>query len=239
MATIKRRRIGKGKTNTFATGIGGSVGDTTLDFGSAHGMPALLTDEYDVWVAEPGTADEEVMYATAYPDADTATVVRGREGSAIVAHSATDVVRHQATTKDYDGLIASKVVNPVSISDLTAGSGGTFADFDAVNLSISFVVPPSGKVRVVLSAASYGSTTYPLWALREGSSEVAGTRCQAAADNTRSIGITRVVYVTGLTAGDVKTWKWAGGNATGGGNSTLRHGGDYGPAVMEVWAVNV
>lgn len=113
-----------------------------------------------------------------------------------------------------------------------------FADVDATNLAVTFVVPESGIVIVRLSAAAGVNTGghSMQWGLREGGADVAGSEVFVTSLSTALLGVTRAKRFSGLTPGTSTTWKWAQRNATAATTVTTRYGGQFGPAIMEVIA---
>lgn len=78
-----------------------SSGGTTATFGAAPAFTTIAAPDIAVIIVEPDTANEEVIYVTAYTAAaTTATVLRGQEGTASVAHSSAAWV-HGPTAADY------------------------------------------------------------------------------------------------------------------------------------------
>lgn len=133
-------------------------------------------------------------------------------------------------------LIARTVYNPGTQVQY-ATTSATHGDVDATNLTVTFVVPSSGIVRVFLSARiAAGSATGLAWSLREGASVVAGNDVGYNSVEQRAHAI---FYVTGLTPGASVTYKWGQARTVGSGGAETRAGGtntQAGAAVMEVWA---
>lgn len=127
-------------------------------------------------------------------------------------------------------------------------TSATWADMDATNLKVAFVVPSSGNVMVRLTAyadISVNTGQYG-WALRSGSSNITGSG-GTVARSADGLVVTLSFIVTGLTPGTATTWKWAHA-VTGGLTGRILYGqGSSGTtidtttsfprALMEVWAV--
>lgn len=141
------------------------------------------------------------------------------------------------------GLLGITSYCPVS-PDNHLISSTTFTDMDATNLAVGFTVPPSGNVLVKLSGLALLETAESYWwGLREGTTDLANpTRIltnTAAPSNDLAWRMTASIYITGLTPGEAKTYKWS--HASDGGQAQTNSGGtgtisDGGPSVMEVWA---
>ncbi len=144
------------------------------------------------------------------------------------------------------GLIAAKYWIPPTTTTLTS-VGATpvvMRDANATHLSVTFTVPQSGAVAIMLEGVRDISVTNirQYWGLRW---QDASGLIVNIPNSTKWVGIgstsSRVVYhhvITGLTPGSVRTIRWAHG-AEVGGDSRLYLGGDstnsgHGTAVMEV-----
>ena len=74
---------------------------TTATFASAPGFPTIAAPDIAVIIVEPDTANEEVIYVTAFTaSGTTATVTRAQEGTSSIAHSSVAWV-HGPTASDY------------------------------------------------------------------------------------------------------------------------------------------
>ena len=145
------------------------------------------------------------------------------------------------------GLIGRTYYNPNETggggSTLYTTTSTTFVDVDATNLAVTFIVPPSGRVMVRLTATCYvaaaGFAHY--WGLRESTTIL--TPQYNATQSTNVESKSAVLHVvSGLNPGDTKTWKWAY-RVSGASTSGIRVGGSQvndaaGAATMEVWTVN-
>lgn len=144
------------------------------------------------------------------------------------------------------GLLAYTSYNPTLTDFPTTSTAGE--DLDATNLSVTFIVPASGKVLISLCATGFHSTSGValMFLLRTtGGANVAGTKRQvtsASATTGQQIPICHRFILTGLTPGASVTYRW-GVMCTAAGTCHIRYGDDgnatgqeYGPAVMEVWA---
>lgn len=135
-------------------------------------------------------------------------------------------------------LLARTVYNPAGQTQYSVTST-TLVDIDAVNLAITFTVPTSGIVRIVLTArVVVGSGTELMWGLRSGTINIVGSDVCYSNLEFRAVAI---YYVTGLTPGDVLTYKWAQGRPIGSNSAITRAGGDpfvsASQAIMEVWSI--
>lgn len=226
-------------------------GATTLTSAGLVSLPAIGSTQHMAIILDPDgrAGNPEIAYVTAHTaSATTATITKAQEGTAGRAHDRDTPWLHGPTIKDFDasgggvGLIGVTAYHPASMTSVNTASS-TLVDIDATNLVVVFTVPPSGKVLVCLSARAEVSNAGLDWGLREGSSVVTNSRAIVNYDNGADgpRGHYRVLF-TGLTRGDVKTWKWAHANIASGTPGTRYGGtgaGDPGQALMEVWAVNL
>jgi hypothetical protein len=113
MARLRLNNISSfGATNPITFADGSTVTGT---FSSAPGFATIVSPDYYALTIEPDTANEEVVYLTAFTSgATTGTFTRAREGSTGVAHSATAWV-HSPTSADF-----------VSLTVITATGAGTW-----------------------------------------------------------------------------------------------------------------
>jgi len=91
---------------------------------------------------------------------------------------------------------------------ITNTASATPVIISATNLSLSFVVPPSGKVVVALDAFLVGSSGYPHWGLMENGVFVPGS-AKRTSHTTVQAGASYLKEFVGLTPGENKTWAWA------------------------------
>lgn len=130
------------------------------------------------------------------------------------------------------GLIAIQSHNPASLQTMTASA--VDSDIDATNLAVTFTVPASGSVLVVLSgmARRESSSAYLQWTVRASVTTIA---VQAVVlEYTAESRVSARILVTGLTPGASITYKW--GHKVISGVGRTKYGGDAGSAVIEVWA---
>jgi hypothetical protein len=144
----------------------------------------------------------------------------------------TAIAARAELTAAFDAKILARLVYSASDkNDVT----GTFADFDATNLAITFTAPPSGAVIVHLTSGSGSTASSSIWGLRESTTQRGNLQYIHGAVIQR--GHARI-YVSGLTPGNSYTYKWAGKNS-GAGTSSLYTGGNGGidgDSIMEVFA---
>lgn len=143
------------------------------------------------------------------------------------------------------GLLAVAQYLPASVETKSTTST-TPTDADASNMLVTFTVPPSGEVLIRLTANGRNTSTTgsheAYWSVIEGSTMIAEGFVAQANGNIGN-GPAVALYVTGLTAGDSKTYKW-GHRVKGGGTSSIFVGESSAtpnyeiPAIMEVWAVS-
>lgn len=121
------------------------------------------------------------------------------------------------------GSLASTRYNPAAVATTTASSTA-LTDLDSALLSVSFTAPASGKVQVDLSATVKGSAaaTRSYWGLRSGTAEVPESLIMVH-EGTVPARATASIIVTGLTAGQNYTYKWAAAASTG--TTSLTAGG--------------
>ncbi len=226
-------------------------GATTLTSAGLIPMGVIDSTNHAVVVIDPDGIEgaPEIAYVTTHAaSAGSATVLRAQEGTVAIQRSQGIPWVHSATIKDFDGsgggtgLIGLTSYNPVAAT-VVANNSLTFADVDATNLVVAFTAPPSGKVLVRLSAAANadnGGAQVCMWNLRSGSSDLAGTSVWVTGLSQSWLGASRSIPMTGLTPGTSYSYKWGqAATATGGAGARTQYGGAVGPAVMEVWAVNL
>lgn len=237
--------------------------DTSIDFAAVlthdggTNVPTISSPDYiPLSILDANNKVVEIVYLTAYTaGATTGTITRAREGTSGAARASGLKVVHAPTVADQEAgrVIAAHHYNPGTLT-LTAVNATTDADVDATNLAITFTVPASGVViaewsmlAVVVPPTTSGSTAmYGTW--RESSSSVTGSRARvflmANGDKDLQAHVIHGARITGLTPGDVKTWKVGAWKVVGSGgspNAYLAYGDDsssapYGPAVLTVTA---
>ena len=97
-----RKYSSRSQQTTLSSGISSS--DTTMTVGSGSslmGGKTLTSTQYYTVVIDPDTALEEIVDGYSYTSGNTLTILRGRDGSSGVSHSAGAVVRHMAIGRDY------------------------------------------------------------------------------------------------------------------------------------------
>lgn len=78
-----------------------SAGATSCTWTSAPAFPTIASPDFAKIILEPDTANEEVVYLTAFTSGATSgTVTRAQEGSAAITHSAVSWV-HGPTANDF------------------------------------------------------------------------------------------------------------------------------------------
>lgn len=241
-----------------ANSIGGLIEDnpltnsaTTLTSAALAALPLVDTTNHCAIVLDPDGVEgaPEIAWITAHSVyATTATILRAQESTVAIARSQGIPWVHAPTVKDYDGagggagLIGLTSYNP-GAATVVARNSTTFADVDATNLVVAFTAPPSGKVLVRLSGSvntDIGGAAQAQWNLRDSVGDIANTKVYASGNSQGYLGVTRSIVATGLTPGTAYSWKWGHAvEVTGGAGVRTGFGGSHGPAVMEVWAVNL
>jgi hypothetical protein len=246
-----------GRIRTAA--IGGLVEDnplaaaaTTLTSAGLSALPLFAAGDFALVVFDPDgrTGEPFAKRITAHgSNAVTATI----EAAAIYGTARQidrDTPWHLTDILDQDGngsgLIGLTAYDPVSQSGVNVPAASALGDFDATNLRVSFVAPPSGKVKINLSCFAEASAgAYMEWSLRNLSNVVpTGGEGQLTISSTSSAAVGSRPYatfvVTGLTPGTTYTYKWSIKNPVNTSTTAIAYyGGGTGPAVMEVWAVNI
>lgn len=213
-----------------------------LTYANGTAVPTLAgTDHFLLSILNTaGDAVTEVVKVTAYNSGTgAATIARAQYGTTGVAHLAGDKVVLSVYPDDFDpdGVLATTSYNPGTMLSV-ATSTTVVADVDAANLAVTFTVPASGRVLVSLEAlvtCAGGSANSMNWHLREGSSTIAGPVFVAATTSVDNVRGHARFLLTGLTPGDVKTYKFAH-SRTGTGSTTTHSGGIAGPTTMVVQA---
>lgn len=136
------------------------------------------------------------------------------------------------STQAQPGLLAIKSYNPTT--GVVLQTTTSFADIDATNVAITFMVPSSGAVTVQFDVDGYANGSSMNYRLAEGGVAVEGTETEilySSAANT--VRLSYKVLITGLTPGVSKTYTLQHkGNSTA---SATRYGGaSNGPVVVEV-----
>lgn len=119
-----------------------------------------------------------------------------------------------------------------SVTYTNAATAGIVEDIDVANLAAIFTVPDSGEVDVDLEGFAQFRQN---WTLREGTTVIPAWDRQVVSESTPVRVFVRF-RITGLTPGQVKTWKWAWAKVEAD-SATLFAGAGYGPAEMRVWRV--
>lgn len=130
--------------------------------------------------------------------------------------------------------------NP-AVNTTVSTSSTTGVDVDPTNLTVTFTVPPSGKVQYIQKAGAFvtGSVAY-WWSVRDTSgNNISGTRGRVSGASTHQSQVA-ISQETGLTPGATVTRRW--GHGASGASGSIRYGDDgssdpFGPAVMEVLAL--
>lgn len=168
-------------------------------------------------ILDPTTGKlSEVVYLTAYTTAGTTgTIARGKEGTSGVAHTSGDTVVHGPGVADIldGGLLAYNVYAPATTVSFTPTTSTT--DVDATNAAVTFTVPASGNVFVRFECGqNQNAQAGFVLCLREGTTVVPKTWTRrgyyaTGAGSGGQIGVTASWIITGLTPGDVHTYKVA------------------------------
>lgn len=247
----EERILATARSGTNLTGLtrgydGTTAAEHALGAVVEHTASATKLDDLDDHVYDTGRDDHTQYMTNARHDA--------RDHSAALATAAlgdlgdvdsTAPSTGQTLTWDGDswapasatGLLAVVSYNPVGDTTV-APSDNLSADVDATNLAVAFTVPASGKVLVTLSGLVIMQPTNELqWLLREGSSDISGALAMVGGGVDANLRATVSFYVTGLTPGASKTYKWGQKVVTGvAGIPGTRYGGKYGQATMTVQA---
>lgn len=139
--------------------------------------------------------------------------------------------------------LATVAYNPASLATYTTSST-SFVAVDATNLTISFTVPASGKVIIVLEAAGKGitATTDLWWAVGPHSGGVATGSGGSMTSLSNSTRCRETILLTGLTPGAAVQYDWLYGSDTTGQSVSMFAGGTglagsgTGAAIMAVYA---
>lgn len=233
---------------TLAAEIG--TGDTTITSTGLERLSAVSSPDIAAVILYSGDAYEIVHVTDHTALSDTATVLRGQEGTAAQAWGTGAAWLHGLTVADVDalaagggggsgsgGILAYVVDNPGTSTDY-ATTSTTDVDVNAATLSVTFTAPSSGKVLVRLTALGEVPeiSKSAWWTIREGTTTLSRRYVTTARAATYDYPGNAAFVVTGLTSGAVHTYKW-GHYTSSGGTSKVRVGGILGPAVMEVHAL--
>lgn len=131
----------------------------------------------------------------------------------------------------------------------TATTGVAIVAFSTTNLRATFTVPPSGNVRVRMSAQLHGATTFPtiLFAVMSGAG-IVKRQCPMQSLGNTAVATAQVkvesdFIVNGLTAGEARTWDAGYGVEVGIASTGVKYGGPnnttandaFGGFSFEVW----
>lgn len=187
-------------------------------------------------------AREPDMVVRLVGDGEQADQVVGVVGDQVLTATPSDVGKVVTVAADGSLVLAAggglaqlgeTIYNPGALASYAAGS--TMADVDATNLAVSFAVPASGKVTIVVTARVLSNSQEYHWGLRDGATDVAGSSVQAF--YSVDVAAFRFVYrvrFTGLTPGEAKTWKLA--HKSLGAGASIEAGGTSGQALMQVFS---
>jgi hypothetical protein len=110
VARLRKNNISGTASSNGITLADGST--TTVSWASAPGFPTIVAPDYYVVIAEPDTANEEIMYLTAFTSgATTGTVTRAQEGTSGRAHAAT-AWTHGPTAQDFGTTVTVSLTAP-------------------------------------------------------------------------------------------------------------------------------
>ncbi len=148
-------------------------------------------------------------------------------------------------------LLAGKLYDPAGAvtAFTTSTTGVALVAFDTTNLRLTFTVPPSGFVRVRMAAQVHGATTFPtvLLGILSGAGVVGRQQPMQSLGNTAvataQVKIESDFIVSGLTAGEAKTWDAAFGVEVGVASTGIKYGGAndavannaFGGFAFEIW----
>ena len=148
-------------------------------------------------------------------------------------------------------LLAGKLYDPAGavVVATSTGTGIALRVFDTTNLRHVFAVPPSGFVRVRMSAQIHGATTFPtvLLGVMSGAGIVARQQPMQSLGNTAvataQVKIESDFIVAGLTAGETRTCDAAWGLEVSVASSAIKYGGPndtiannaFGGFAFEIW----
>lgn len=119
-------------------------------------------------------------------------------------------------------------------------TGTSFADVDATNLAVTFRVPASGMVMVVLSATSGGASSPQIfWNLRDSGGDITNSARWIHQAGGAAVFMAMPIFMSGLSAGTEVTWKWGWKVSTGTGYLYKGVGTTayYNPPTMQVFGV--
>jgi hypothetical protein len=219
-------------------------GATTLTSSALAGLVAVGSTQHLALILDPGASAgaPEIVYVTAHTaSATTATILRAQEGTSARSHAQNIQWIHGPTKQDFAAppvVLGHTTYDPGSVTTKTTTGTTNFVDADSTNLTVTFVAPESGQVRVVLeSPTDIGiAGNYVSWNLRDGGGDIAGTQ-RAMHRTDQTVHLVANILVTGLTNGTSYTWKWGIATSVSGDTARLVIGGGiWGPAEMTVWS---
>lgn len=182
-------------------------------------------------------ADEALIYDPVADEVVFGTVVRSIVQGANITVDDTDPANPIVAASSGGGGGAGGVLAYKAYSAGTSATNSTttLTDVDATNLAVTFTAPTSGKVLIRLTAVCGGSGTQGIyWGLRDGTTTIANNLLRTTVANDIS---SLAIPITGLTPGNVYTYKWAhrvGGVST---SITTYFGTSSTIAVMEAHAL--
>jgi hypothetical protein len=189
------------------------------------GLGTLSPHFFIQWIGGFGPRGVTGATGAAGADGQVVTVTAGTGISVDSTDPANPVVSTSAT-----GSLITENIYTTSATYST--SSGSIADVDSTNLSVTFTVPASGKVLVVLSAYVEGASS--VFGLRQSTTTIAESSGLGADGEFKSARL----YVDGLTPSASLTWKFAWYRLSSG-TASIYGGGNAGvpqPITMEVFS---
>lgn len=217
-------------------------GVTTMQSTALAALPIITSTDHIMLTINPnglyGELPEIVKVISHSAFATDAQVVRAQEGTVEGNHLASNnVTWHMGLVKSDALSFHCLGFTNYTTNSLFSVTGTTLTDASAANLVVTFSAPPSGKVVVELTGVNEVTGGATNWGLREGSTQIGLLQGMG----TAFARLTAKIFVTGLTPGNLHTWKWAFANTDPAQTSRIYIGGNGnvpGAATMEVRAIN-
>ena len=168
-----RKYSSRAQQTTLASGItSGDVSMTVVSGSNLMGGKTPAASETYTVVIDPDTANEEIVDVNTYTSGNTITIVRARDGSTGVAHSAGAVVRHMVIGRDLqeanDHIENSTTAHGITLANLvkTTDSGtvtstmitnNTIVDGD-INSAAGISDTKLGTISTALKVANTATT---------------------------------------------------------------------------------
>lgn len=239
--TLNELATALGNDPNFATTVNNAIAARATQVAlDAEAAARIAADDLRALLTHPGLSDERVPLDLSVTGAKVVAALKN-PAAGVAGLRTLGVEENQAAAGNriWPGQIIGSTRYAPGLTFVTLMTTSlTPVDVDANNLSVSFVVPPSGAVVVTLSARAIANGE-GVWTLREGNVVVPLSTSGYIQHTTLHGRVVHIAHVSGLTPGEAKIWKWAHHVHTGSSPSVTIYVGpqaNVGQAYMEVRA---